>query len=248
MRFPWKLRFPKLRNINMFCTDSVLPLLECATLPSHVDSIRIYAAAPVLQCVSGLALPATRRIEIGTDGRGGNTVNGDGVAMVAAACRILEKAQGAKELALVIGDSWPRVQPEHITFTSITELRISPSANMDAMLGLLQRLPKLVNVWFDSFDAETVDVDLLLPGPDEGCAVEPLHASIKKMEVYSIDSAASRENSAAVVNYLLLKIPTLARLNAHRTLSAPVLQFVKAYSEQHPRLSRVKLRLCNEED
>ncbi|KAJ2778808.1 hypothetical protein H4R18_004380 [Coemansia javaensis] len=251
--FPWKLRFPKLKELVMYRTGSAIPLLECAALPSHMDMIRIHATESVLRYVSGLTLPDANELRVGTDHRdpeeADDAAEGAGAevpAVIAAACRILERAQRAEELVLNIEGNWPRVQPEHITATSITQLIISPVTRVEVMLGMLQRLPCLSYIHFWHLNAEVVEADLSLPGPDEDCAIEPLHTAITTISMHATGYHSSQENSADVAKYLLLKIPTLTGLYAKLTVEAPVMEFVKAYSKRYPRLLNVDLVLAKE--
>ncbi|KAJ2779292.1 hypothetical protein H4R18_004100 [Coemansia javaensis] len=220
--FPWKLCFPRLREIP-----------------------------PALQYVSELSLPATKHLMIGTDDSAGDNADGDDdddddadydeydvPPSIAAACRIFEHAQGAESLELNIEDSQSPILPEHITCTSITSLYIRPSVGVGTMLGLIGKLPKLASIYISYLNADEAEADLQLPGPDEDCVVEPLSTSIREI---TIAESSVLGGSPEIIKYLLLKIPSLARLHAAFRPKRRIAEFVDAYSTRYPRLLGVKL-------
>ncbi|KAJ2772922.1 hypothetical protein IWQ57_001547, partial [Coemansia nantahalensis] len=130
-----------------------------------------------------------------------------------------------------------------ITCTALTHLQISAPTSVDTMLAIIARLPNLIKLTFYDLDLRDIRADLSVPEADEEVDVEPLHSSLEGLAVNHDSDIHSPDTAVALVKYLLLRIPTLARLLAAQTPMAPVLEFVQAYAPRHPHLRAVSLKL-----
>ncbi|KAJ2774614.1 hypothetical protein IWQ57_000737, partial [Coemansia nantahalensis] len=114
---------------------------------------------------------------------------------------------------------------------------------VDTMLAFIKRLPKLSKLTFHNVYFSNIQADMSIPEANEDTAVAPLHTSLDGIAIGHGKEQHSLDTAVAVVKYLLLRIPTLARIHALQTPKSPVIDFVEAHAARYPHLSRVKLQL-----
>ncbi|KAJ2805116.1 hypothetical protein H4R21_001383 [Coemansia helicoidea] len=237
---PWELHLPSLERLHIKCEQAICPLLEYAVLPPYMESITLYMMSADYLDMASVVLPETKRLSL----RVSSFFPGDPSAFPAIN-RILKNACGSEVLELKIEDEMLRVGPESITCTALTHLRVKAPTSVDAMLAIIRALPNLVELTLKDLDLSDIQVDVAITEADKGAAVEPLHSSLQSL---NIDLSGSRRKqvsvrAVAVLKYMLLRIPTLARVYSAEIPKEPVLDFVGAYAPRYPRLSSVVLNL-----
>ncbi|KAJ2782349.1 hypothetical protein H4R18_002333 [Coemansia javaensis] len=237
---PWRLNFPRLRKLNVLCTQDACPLLEYAVLPGRMEEVTIKAATLVLPRISGMSLPAARRLKIAITSAPDDD---NDPAVLAAVGRILKNSPKSKYAWLEVSSSELPVLPEHIAFTPLTALEIWAPTSVDTMLQLIRRLPRLTTLALLSWTLGDIQEDISVPEPGADCLVEPLSTRLATMVLQIDHNAEPLSMFVLAVKYLLLSIPTLARLRSTWIPKEPVMEVVEAYSEQYPHLRSVVLKL-----
>ncbi|KAJ2780295.1 hypothetical protein H4R18_003531 [Coemansia javaensis] len=237
---PWKLRLPRLSTLEVSCEQDACPLLEYAVLPPRMDEIVIEATTPVLVQVAEMRLPTARRLDIVIKYEIGSSL-----ATLDAASRILENARGCKEARLVVEDYLLPVLPEFATFTSLTELSILAETTVATMLELMQVLPGLAKLRVWSLTMDYILEDISVPEPDTGCLAEPFNTRIREIQIGTSPYESAPEMIVPVAKFLLLRIPTLARLHSIYIPRRPIEEFVDAYSKHYPHLLGINYSLSN---
>ncbi|KAJ2779450.1 hypothetical protein H4R18_004001 [Coemansia javaensis] len=148
---------------------------------------------------------------------------------------------------LYIANSVP-VLPELIMCTSLTYLVVRAPTSLDTMLGLIHRLPRLTSLGLWKLTLDEIQADISVPAPGEGCVVEPLDTQLKVVSINVNQDQPSWEMVVPVTKYLLLRIPTLARLNADHAPEKPIMDFVQQYSEWYPHLTHINFSLNDSDD
>ncbi|KAJ2803293.1 hypothetical protein H4R21_002091 [Coemansia helicoidea] len=239
---PWKLRFPSLNSLDIFCTQDICPLLEYAVLPRRMESICIAMKASAYQELASLVLPAAKRLTLRIDSDPSSDPS-----MLPAINRILESARGCESLCLTISDRMLQVVPESITCMALTHLNITATTSVDMMLAFIGRLPKLAELSIIYLDLSDTRTDLSVPDTDAGTVVEPLSLSLKSLALTYDSRLHSLDEAVAVVKYMLLRALVLTELIASQVPTTAVLGFVEAYAPRHPRLKSVELILGADE-
>ncbi|KAJ2802589.1 hypothetical protein H4R21_002357 [Coemansia helicoidea] len=234
---PWKLHFPSLENLDIHCTQYICPLLEYAVLPPRMESIYIEMTSTSYLDIANVVLPATKRLTLCvTRARHG------GPSGLPTINRILESARGSESMALLVEDEWLPVTPAIINCAALTHLEVLATTGVDDMLAFIQGLPKLAKLAFRNLDLSDIHADLSNPEADEDTAVAPLSTSLECLAIGHDMERHSPDAAVAVVEYVLLRVPTLAKLTVAQTPERQVTDFVGAYSLRHPHLSGIQLR------
>ncbi|KAJ2777100.1 hypothetical protein H4R18_005321 [Coemansia javaensis] len=173
--------------------------------------------------------------------------NGDPAAL-AAANRILERAQDARTLELTVDSPRLPVPPEAVAGTSLTRLVVMAPTSLDAMLGLIRSLPRLTSLGLWRLTLDEIQADISVPAPGEGCVVEPLDTQLKVVSINVNQDQPSWEMVVPVTKYLLLRIPTLAMLKAVHAPKKQIMDFVQQYSEWYPHLKHIDFSLNDSDD
>ncbi|KAJ2711527.1 hypothetical protein H4R19_003205, partial [Coemansia spiralis] len=98
--------------------------------------------------------------------------------------------------------------PESITCTALTHLLLSGPASVDAILAFIEKLPRLVELVFDSVDPSHMETDISIPEAGSSAIVEPLNTSLGALAINYIRGEHSPDTTLAVAKYLLLRIPS----------------------------------------
>ncbi|KAJ2785358.1 hypothetical protein H4R18_000569 [Coemansia javaensis] len=231
---PWKIRFPKLERANIFCLQNICPLLEYAVFPRRIEKLDIRATASMFLQMSEMLLPAARRLKIGiASGANGNP------AVLAAANRILDSAQGSETVCLDVDDKSLPVFPSSITCAPLTELLIRADTGVDTVLQLIQEVPGLTSLKIHSLALSDTHTDLLVPGLHEAHLVAPLNTSVRKLRIFAKYEELELGLIVPLVKYLLLRIPELIKVTLREDPNGSLAQFVWAYAARYPHLKDI---------
>ncbi|KAJ2805061.1 hypothetical protein H4R21_001405 [Coemansia helicoidea] len=238
---PWKLHFPSLTRLDVRSSQDICPLLEYAVLPPGMESIAIKLKPAAFQRLASLALPAAKRISLhitwgSTHGEPGG---------FPAVNRVLESARGSGTLELFVFEKMLPAEAECITCTALTHLFVGSPVGADTVLAFIRRLPNLVELRLLDLDSSDVQADISVPSADADAVVEPLHMSLYGLYIWYNARSQLPDTVVAVVKYMLLGIPTLAKLSATQAPRRPVDEFVEAYAPRYPRLRSVELAFAD---
>ncbi|KAJ2778672.1 hypothetical protein H4R18_004458 [Coemansia javaensis] len=231
----WRFHFPNLETLHAYFSLDPCSLLDRAVLPSRMDTIKISAGPAVLRAVADMVLPAVRRIQITIMGGAGNDP-----AALPAACRILSSTAASRHVRLTIYDDTMTVVPNQINANTLTRLVLGAPASVDTMLGLVQKLPRLVILSTWNLLPDEIRAEINTPGPGEEPTLEPLNTRIRSLVLNDPAHEWSLERLGSVARYLVLRIPTLVRLRSDRGKPPLFEAFVAAYRRQYPHLDNIK--------
>ncbi|KAJ2778863.1 hypothetical protein H4R18_004350 [Coemansia javaensis] len=237
---PWELHFPALQRLELKCARNTCALLEHAVLPSHLDTISIEVTAAALRAAPRLRLPSARYLVLNI--QPGPTTGPGGFSAIN---RVLEDSYGSEEMVLAIHDYMVPVSPELITCMSLTRLWVSAPTGVDAMLDMVQRLPRLRSLKICHLVLDDVQSDISNPELDKGWPVAPFATSITRMSINRSRAEVSDEMLTSVVKYLLLRIPTMEKFAAIGATPAQIAEFVNVHGDQYPHLKKVRFEFFN---
>ncbi|KAJ2798798.1 hypothetical protein H4R21_003789 [Coemansia helicoidea] len=242
---PWRLHFPSLKVLYIECFRDICPLLEYAVLPPHMESITLDMRSAAYLEMASVVLPMTKRLSICISRHS----SGDPIGLPVAN-RILESAHGCEELKLRIDDQMVYVLPETLTCTALTHLEVSSIISVDTMFAVIRTLPKLVMLALHNLDLSNIRANLRVTYADKDAVVESLHPSLKSLYITASWNSRGRNTARAVamLQYMLLRIPTLTRAHSWDIPKEPVRHFVWSYTPRYPHLSGVVLELHGERE
>ncbi|KAJ2782794.1 hypothetical protein H4R18_002066 [Coemansia javaensis] len=228
------LRFPALERLRLVCNYKRCPFVEQAEFPPELAMLDVTARSEVLEHIASKPVAVTKCIVL-------NVVSSESdQGVLAHVGRILEKARDGAEVALEIKSRSLRVPPESIACAALTSLRVEAPMTADAMLVLIQRLPRLVDLALGCVTLDNARLDVLIPGPGDP-APAPTSTALRRISVWLDGGDRMPEKSALVAKYLLLTVPTLVALISPITPWAPMVQFVGEYSARYPHLAQVNI-------
>ncbi|KAJ2772054.1 hypothetical protein IWQ57_001933, partial [Coemansia nantahalensis] len=236
---PRTLHFPRLRVLRIQSSVGIGALLECAKLPAHMDEIRIDAKPNVLRLLSGATLPAARRVAVRV--KGNQSCDSE---MLTVVCGLLASARGSSAVELAIDNEYSYVSADSITCTTLTQLHLAGPVSVDTMFALIRKLPRLTDLALFQLEANEVGPALLqLPAPGDEW-VAPLATKIRRCELMFEYLNPLSETAIRLVQYLMLRIPTLTDFTAMQVPRQTVVEFVGAFARQYPHLPAIKLTLA----
>ncbi|KAJ2778819.1 hypothetical protein H4R18_004369, partial [Coemansia javaensis] len=167
---------------------------------------------------------------------------------MAAVNRILASVQSTKTIELSVRTRQIPVLPETITCTRLTHLALGAATSLDAMLGLIHKLPNLASMGLWELALDDIQGVILVPEPVGGCVVEPLDTRLKVVSINVDQNRPSWRMVTQAAKYLAAMIPTLFRFTAIHAPKKPIMSFVREYSELYPHLTGVNFTLNDSDD
>ncbi|KAJ2714178.1 hypothetical protein H4R19_001865 [Coemansia spiralis] len=230
----WRLHFPQLRSASINCQPDVCPSLGFLVLPRRMDRLRLRGPPALLSAFANVEMPAARQLHLYV--APGGTAEPRALAHVS---RITAGAHLCDEALLSIGCNTMVVRPSDLACTGLTELSIAAPISVDAIVELLEILPRLSNLTLGNVDIGPGQNVLAVPEPSTHV---PLNTSLQQLAICFDAGYRLTEQAAVVAKFLLLTIPSLERFSATNVLPEPVLAFAREYSQWYPHLTTVDIR------
>ncbi|KAJ2708154.1 hypothetical protein H4R19_004834 [Coemansia spiralis] len=111
----------------------------------------------------------------------------------------------------------------------------------DDVMEHIRRQPHLVSLAVEDLRVANIQTDLSIPAGAEHEPVEPLDTRITKLDVSIGFGPQPLQLAAAMVTYLLLRIPTLRQLKTFKVPQESIRDFVNEYVQWYPHLAHVEL-------
>ncbi|KAJ2803311.1 hypothetical protein H4R21_002081 [Coemansia helicoidea] len=240
---PWELHFPSLKNLYISTDEEICPLLEYAVLPPRMESITIKMLSAGYKDIEDVVLPETKHLSLCIDMESGGDTSG-----LASISRLLEDVHGCETLKLMIEDCCLEVKPEDLTYTALTHLEFHATTDVASILAIIGRLPNLVDLYHTELEWGELGPEDLDYDAYDSATVKPFHTSLQALDIDFDSDERCPAMEVRLVQYLLLRIPTLTELIAWATPGKPVRRFVAEYAPRHPRLLSVNLTLDEDKD
>ncbi|KAJ2711013.1 hypothetical protein H4R19_003458, partial [Coemansia spiralis] len=110
------------------------------------------------------------------------------------------------------GYPWKLHFPSLKSLTIVCPKVICPLLDVDAIVAFIEKLPRIVELVFDSLDPRHMQMDISIPEADDGAIVEPLSTSLSVLAINYARGQYSPDTALAVAKYMLLRIPSLTKL------------------------------------
>ncbi|KAJ2714882.1 hypothetical protein H4R19_001495, partial [Coemansia spiralis] len=94
-----------------------------------------------------------------------------------------------------------------------------------------------------TLDVSDIQADISIPGADDSAVGASLSTSLEELELLFDRQHQLPDVEVAVAKCVLLRTPTLTKLDSSSTPEKPVLKFVRAYSGRYSHLGSVDLAL-----
>ncbi|KAJ2782602.1 hypothetical protein H4R18_002170 [Coemansia javaensis] len=161
-----------------------------------------------------------------------------------------------KVLKVKCGDCVPRVlehgvfparidrvlnKPEIFASTPVTRLEVSTYINLDTMVALIRRLPRLSSLDIRRVDAPRIRSDVSVPEPGADRLVEPISSTLKSVCAAFDCDRKNPEPAVLTLKYLLLALPSLSGISAYDIPGDTMDGFVEDYADQYPHLARLRI-------
>ncbi|KAJ2710269.1 hypothetical protein H4R19_003830 [Coemansia spiralis] len=212
------------------CYSDDMPLLRQAVFPMQLTSFEILAPGARFTLLDGVEMPRVERLIVKFIGP---VVKPDAVAT--ANC-FLHRVRGCRHKELIIHSANTVVTPELNTCAELTSLTLGANVSMDEVFAFIGRLPCLLTLRFIGYVARGTQADISITSLDAHERVEPLNASLQSLRILLSDDW-SENDMAAVVKYLVLRLPRLAFFPAYQIPRSPVIAFARAYAHIYPHLA-----------
>ncbi|KAJ2716486.1 hypothetical protein H4R19_000625 [Coemansia spiralis] len=233
----WVLRFPALQKLRIGSPDAEWPMLQHVVLPPRMATIDVSAAPALCQNIVARESQCANRLVVRV-----SRSHMDDPASLATANNALQMAHQCLARVLVMKNKLTPLRPEHISCTTLTALEVTGPMGVDSMLGLIGKLPQLTSLLLRNLQLDDIQSDISIPASGTHVLEAPLHTKLRAVSI-QITQHPSPEPAAAVVKYLLLRTPTLARLHTWNVPVRQVRDFVAEYSAWHPHLALASLNM-----
>ncbi|KAJ2802286.1 hypothetical protein H4R21_002476 [Coemansia helicoidea] len=233
---PRRHRFPQLQATCVICRWSRCPHVEDAVFPAAMESFMITGNATLLTTVAAKPLPTTQHLTIEVVEDPVNTPS-----VFAAITSIMSSMRPCKRAALVFTDENLPVLPEDITFTGLTQLDIASPTSVRTVIELVQKLPRLVTLGISSCTIDDIPPEVAVPAPDDPELLPPFDTRIDTLGLYRCRAVSNEKHGARVWRYLLLRMPSLKRVDLGGVSRKRFGRFVDNYSQRYPHLSSITL-------
>ncbi|KAJ1718658.1 hypothetical protein LPJ61_006526, partial [Coemansia biformis] len=132
--------------------------------------------------------------------------------------------------------------PEDITCTGLMQLRVTALVDVDTMLELISRLPRLAYLTLTDLILDDFLSNISIPESVEHDPVPPLDTAITRLSI-TMRELESCMVADLVVKYMLLRMPTLTDLEVVGLPEMPIMDFVDEYCQWYPHLAHVDIAL-----
>ncbi|KAJ2715657.1 hypothetical protein H4R19_001080 [Coemansia spiralis] len=231
-----KLHFSALAAVRLVCFADSCPLLEQAVLPAHMQRVELRAPPAVYRAAAKRGLPTARRLALAVE------AGTDAVPKIFPSLnQLLDRAQGSEQVEVVVNDAELPVLPRSIKAANLTWLAVAAPTSTASVAAILQRFPGLAHLDVPDLALDNGPLDLALPEPDSTTRLAPLSTSLRKLTlgVDNINQVPGR--LPAIAQYLLLRLPALARLVAPDVGRQAMVGLVEKYATAYPHLAGVSL-------
>ncbi|KAJ2775750.1 hypothetical protein H4R18_005948 [Coemansia javaensis] len=145
-------------------------------------------------------------------------------------------------------DIWfPSLQCEsgvpHVLERGVFPARMDQYVNTDTMVAFIRCLPRLSDLDIRGLIPYHTHPDISVPEPGSDRLVEPISSTLKSMRISFYHDDQKPEPAVLVLKYLLLAVPSLSSISAHRIPSDLMAGFVDVYANQYPHLARLKINI-----
>ncbi|KAJ2780854.1 hypothetical protein H4R18_003223 [Coemansia javaensis] len=237
-----RLAFPRLRELDVDCSQSTCPLLARAVLPAQMDRLSIDMTPSVLVSAPEMIVPLTEHIRVCIGDECGRDGRARGSAALAVANRMLEGAPGMRTTELCIAEDSLDVRSGTISCVSLTRLEVCPEISAAIALELIRSLPSLTDLTLKNVPMDSTQ-DVPTPEPEDGRPARPFDTRIRTLSLGVYERVWNSTLSVSFVEYLLLRIRTLVRLSAPNVPEDPVVEFVGRHFRRYPHLADIELDL-----
>ncbi|KAJ2782601.1 hypothetical protein H4R18_002169 [Coemansia javaensis] len=124
--------------------------------------------------------------------------------------------------------------------TSLTRLDASMNINLDAMVALIRRLPRLSSLRIRQVKAYDIPPGISVPEPGADRLVEPISTTLKTVRITFDCDNKNPEPAVLTLKYLLLAVPSLSTISVYDIPGDPMDGFVEDHANQYPHLARLR--------
>ncbi|KAJ2632699.1 hypothetical protein H4R22_001071 [Coemansia sp. RSA 1290] len=134
------------------------------------------------------------------------------------------------------------IDPKITDWGKVTSLQLASPITMTVLVGLLERLPNILQLILYNFVIDAVPADVHAAQHSSKKYV-PLNTSISKFMMDYNRAESSEEAVAAIIKYLALRLTSLTMFGAWTTFDTEIIAFIDKYKSRYPHLNHLMFKL-----
>ncbi|KAJ2652369.1 hypothetical protein IWW42_000941 [Coemansia sp. RSA 1085] len=201
-------------------------------------SIEIASSTELLEQVSKMAIPKTKSLSLTII----STNDNSRPSAVSTINYIANKIDTQSGFYLYMLEDSITIDPKITDWGKVTSLQLASPITMTVLVGLLERLPNILQLILYNFVIDAVPADVHA-AQHSSKKYAPLNTSISKFMMDYNRAESSEEAVAAIIKYLALRLTSLTMFGAWTTFDTEIIAFIDKYKSRYPHLNHLMFKL-----
>ncbi|KAI9477235.1 hypothetical protein BX667DRAFT_536563 [Coemansia mojavensis] len=231
--------FPKLQQLSAYMDEALVPIIDYAILPDHIQLLDVSGSMRMLESIK--RLPQIDKLAMSLTYKKSEEISDPFLLMD----NILCKAAKSCAATICINQFISNDIYNSTRCFSLTRMAICTKVVGDCIPNILMNMPNLKYVSFMKITQVTSDDSKYVLDYDRyKCTdAQPLNLKLVELCLSFMESSNTTSAAAVFTKYLLPRLPALKALFAKQLPSLTVNRFVQEYSAHYPHLNNIVMKL-----
>ncbi|KAJ2765646.1 hypothetical protein IWQ56_004016 [Coemansia nantahalensis] len=235
-----RVEFPVLERLCFGDVCGSARFLETARLPRRMGSLRVRGTYSTFQRLWATTLPRLDNLSLSMTSGGG----GKPAEVLGTLSQIIARAKPQFGAAVEIEDREVAVDPAHIAGVQLADLQVAAPTSAETLLAVLGGQPRIRSLSLANFAPGQVPAVVPVAELAAGGAVElaPFATQLESLYIEFRPSLHPAESVLAVAQYVMLRTPSLRRVELRSLPGRSFDAFLQQYRAAYPHLASILVK------